>query len=160
MKRDKLPAGATQRARSLRRNATDAEKALWYALRQAIPQAKFRRQVPIGRYIADFASHSAKLIVEVDGGQHGEQAGYDAARTQFLESEGYRVIRFWNNDVLANTDGVVEQISLSLREREGAPKARKGEGENPSSASPSPSHVAARRGPLPLPAGEERMESL
>jgi len=67
---------------------------------------KFRRQVPIGRYIADFLCHEARLIVEIDGGQHDRSAPQEAARSGFLQSEGYRVLRFWNNDVLANLDGV------------------------------------------------------
>jgi very-short-patch-repair endonuclease len=127
MKRDSLPTNAIPRARSMRRNATTAESVLWYALREALPQAKFRRQVPIGRYIADFASHRAKLIIEVDGGQHGERIEQDAKRTRFLEGEGFRVIRFWNNDVLTNCDGVLEQIAAALPSPlvgEGAPKGR------------------------------------
>jgi len=151
-----LPSGSVDRARDLRRNATEAEKRLLRALREAFPTAKFRYQVPYGPYFVDFLSFSAKLIVEVDGGQHSEAATYDAARTRFLEREGYRVLRFWNNDVLANIDGVIAQISnsLSQREREGALKARKGEGDQSPhlTRSPSPSH--ASHGPLPLPLGE------
>ena len=127
MKRDSLPTNAIPRARSMRRNATTAESVLWYTLREALPQAKFRRQVPIGRYIADFASHRAKLIIEVDGGQHGERIEQDAKRTRFLEGEGFRVIRFWNNDVLTNCDGVLERIAAALPSPlvgEGAPKGR------------------------------------
>jgi len=123
------PSGVVDRARKLRRDSTDAEKVLWAALREKLPQEKFRRQSPVGPYFADFLSFAHKFIVEVDGGQHGEHTEHDAARTAMLEREGYRVLRFWNNDVLENTDGVVEQISLSLREREGAAKRRKGEGE-------------------------------
>ncbi|MEQ9663414.1 MAG: endonuclease domain-containing protein [Parasphingopyxis sp.] len=116
MKRNALRAGTVERARKLRRNATDAEKRLWSALREKLPEAKFRRQVPLGPYIADFASHRHKLIVEVDGGQHGEpaNAAKDMARTGFLEGEGYRVLRVWNNDVLGNSEGVIEQIAASL----------------------------------------------
>ena len=123
-----LPSGSVDRARDLRRNATEAEKRLLRALREAFPRAKFRYQVPYGPYFVDFLSFGAKLIVEVDGGQHSEAATYDAVRTRFLEGEGYRVLRFWNNDVLANTDGVIATVgkSLSQREREGAPKGRKG----------------------------------
>lgn len=127
MRRESLPTNAIPRARSMRRNATTAESVLWYALREALPQAKFRRQVPIGRYIADFASHRAKLIIEVDGGQHGERIEQDAKRTRFLEGEGFRVIRFWNNDVLTNCDGVLEQIAAALPSPlvgEGAPKGQ------------------------------------
>ena len=109
---DKAPSGTVDRARRLRRDATDAEKRLWRALREAFPDAKFRRQSPVGPYFADFLSFRHKLIVEADGGQHTIEA--DAARTRFLEREGYRVLRFWNNDVLANTEGVIAQISLAL----------------------------------------------
>ena len=123
------PAGTVARARDLRRNATDAEKRMWQALRQTIPALKWRRQVPIGPYFADFFSFAAKLVIEVDGGQHAEAASYDARRTEFLKAQGLSVLRFWNNDVLANTDGVMTQISLSLGEREGAAKRRKGEGD-------------------------------
>jgi very-short-patch-repair endonuclease len=126
---DDQPAGTVTRARDLRRNATEAETRLWRALREAFPNARFRRQVPVGRYFADLLSVRTKLIVEVDGGQHAQAADYDATRTRFLETQGYRVLRFWNNDVLANTDGVIAHISFSLGEKEGAPKARKDEGE-------------------------------
>ena len=122
------PSGTVSRARELRKNATEAEKRMWRALRENFPSAKFRRQVPIGPYYADFFSFPAKLVIEVDGGQHGEAQDYDARRTAFLEAQGLRVVRFWNNDVLGNTEGVITQISLSLGEREGATKSRKGEG--------------------------------
>ena len=122
------PSGTVSRARDLRKNATEAEKRMWRALRENFPSAKFRRQVPIGPYYADFFSFPAKLVIEVDGGQHGEAQDYDARRTAFLEAQGLRVVRFWNNDVLGNTEGVITQISLSLGEREGATKSRKGEG--------------------------------
>ena len=102
-----LPSGSVPRARRLRRDATDAEKALWRGIRETLPRAKFRRQVPHGPYFVDFLSFQAKLIVEVDGGQHAEAAHYDASRTRYLEAQGYRVLRFWNNDVLENIDGVL-----------------------------------------------------
>lgn len=98
------------RARELRRNATDAERKLWVSLREAFPGAKFRRQVPLGSYFADFCSHATRLVIEVDGGQHAEAADYDAARTRFI-GEGYRVIRFWNHDVLGNAEGVLATIA-------------------------------------------------
>jgi len=126
---DRQPAGTVTRARDLRRNGTEAEKRLWRALREAFPNARFRRQVPVGPYFADFLSIGVQLIVEVDGGQHAEAADYDATRTRFLESQGYRVLRFWNNDVIANTEGVIAQIAVSLREREGAAERRKDEGD-------------------------------
>lgn len=101
------------RARSLRRDMTDAERAPWRILRsRQLDGRKFRRQVPIGPYFADFASHSAKLIIEADGGQH--EAGTEFTRTSFLEGEGYRVLRFWNTDILGNPDGVVTIIAGAL----------------------------------------------
>jgi len=72
---------------------------------------KFRKQVPMGSYFADFCSHSTKLIVEADGGQHAENAAYDAQRTRFLKDEGYKVLRFWNNEILENIDGVIARIA-------------------------------------------------
>ncbi len=103
-------------ARAMRKAPTDAEKKLWWHLRHrlSVSNTHFRRQVRIGRYIVDFASHRAKLVIEIDGGQHGEQASADAERTKFLESEGYRVVRFWNNEVLTNIDGVLEAIAGAL----------------------------------------------
>jgi adenine-specific DNA-methyltransferase len=103
-------------ARTMRTKPTDAERKLWWHLRHRLraPDSHFRRQVQIGRYIADFVCHASKLVVEVDGGQHGQRTSADAMRTRFFESEGYRVLRFWNNDVLTNTDGVLEAISLAL----------------------------------------------
>ncbi len=99
-----------EQARRLRRDLTDAERRLWKHLRdRQIAGAKFRRQVPIGRYIADFVCLEAKLVVEVDGGQHAA-SGADVGRTAFLEAEGFRVLRVWNNEVLANTEGVVAMI--------------------------------------------------
>ena len=89
-----LPRWTTERARTLRREATDAEKRMWRALREAFPHAKFRRQQALGPFFADFASHAARLVIEVDGRQHGEAVAYDEARTRFIEGEGYRVIRF------------------------------------------------------------------
>jgi len=143
------PAGTVARARKLRRDATDAERHLLRALRQGVPHYKWRRQVPVGPYFADLLCFSERLVIEVDGGQHSEATVYDAARTRFIEREGYRVVRFWNHDVLANVEGVLTQISLSLGEREGAAKLRKGEGDY--SAAPSP-RAASRLAPLP--AGE------
>jgi very-short-patch-repair endonuclease len=104
------------RARAIRRVPTDAERKLWWHLRYrlALPDTHFRRQVHLGRYIADFVSHSLKLIIELDGGQHAVQMARDAGRTKFLESRGYRVLRFWNNDVLQNIDGVLEMIQSTI----------------------------------------------
>lgn len=100
-----------QAARSLRTNSTEAERVLWYHLRAARLQGyKFRRQTPLGRYIVDFVCFEAHLIVEVDGGQHGEQQAYDRQRTAWLEGQGFRVLRFWNTEVLGNVEGVKEVI--------------------------------------------------
>jgi very-short-patch-repair endonuclease len=105
-----------ERARWLRREATAAENKLWQVLRnRQVDGAKFRRQVPIDRYFADFCCHQGNLIVEVDGSQHEEQERYDAARTAHLKARGYRVLRFTNSDVLSGIEGVVEIIREHLR---------------------------------------------
>jgi very-short-patch-repair endonuclease len=101
--------GATRRARRLRNNPTEAEKRMWRLLRTYFPAAHFRRQVPIRSFIADFASHPLRLVVEVDGGQHS--ADVDKDRTALIEAEGYRVLRFWNHDVLRNGDGVAMALA-------------------------------------------------
>jgi very-short-patch-repair endonuclease len=105
-------------ARVLRRAPTDAERKLWYLLRSLKPLGMhFRRQAPIGIYIVDFVGHAAKLIVELDGSQHAElKADYDNKRTQWLQSQGYRVLRFWNNDVLKTPRSVGQVISAAARE--------------------------------------------
>jgi len=104
-----------ERARHLRRQATDAERRLWSALRdRRLSGYRFRRQFPIGPFIVDFACTRHQLIVEADGGQHADSET-DRKRTAFLEAEGWRVLRFWNNDVLANTSGVVETILKELQ---------------------------------------------
>jgi very-short-patch-repair endonuclease len=105
----------TQRSRRLRRDMTDAERRLWYGLRKRQLQGhKFRRQHPIGNYTVDFVCLDARLIVEVDGGQHGERVDYDAARTRWLEQQGYRVLRFWNDEVLQGLDSVLDLIWQAL----------------------------------------------
>jgi len=111
---DKAPAGAVDRARRLRRNATEAEKLLWRELRRCFPNAKFRRQSPLGPYICDFLCFRHKLVIEVDGGQHAVAAMHDARRTAYLENEGYRVLRFWNGDVFGNIDGVLASIAEQI----------------------------------------------
>ena len=108
------PSGTVSRARSLRKNATESEKRLRRALREAFPKAKFRFQVPYGPYYGDFLCFAAKLIIEVDGGQHAEAVEYDAARTRYLEAQGYKVLRFWNNDIFENLDGVLSIIATTL----------------------------------------------
>jgi very-short-patch-repair endonuclease len=100
-------------ARQLRESMTDAERRLWSRLRgRELGGAKFRRQVPIGRYVADFACVDSRLIVELDGGQH--EAGRDAARTADLQRLGWRVLRFWNDAVLRETDAVLTEIAAAL----------------------------------------------
>ena len=119
----------TRQARELRLNPTDAERRLWRALsRRQVAGARFNRQVPVGPYIADFAARSEKLIVAVDGGQHDAQAAYDEARTHYLATQGWRVIRFWNNDVLGNLEGVVASIERALVERPSPSPSRLREG--------------------------------
>jgi very-short-patch-repair endonuclease len=98
----------------LRRDSTEAEKKLWQHLRQPpFNQHNFRRQATIGPYFADFASHRLRLVIELDGGQHSDNPA-DGRRTAFLASEDYRVLRFWNNDVLANTPGVLSAIDTAI----------------------------------------------
>lgn len=112
----------TKRTRSqahgLRQKPTDAERKLWYLLRSLKPLGlHFRRQAPIGVYIADFVWHTGKLVIELDGSQYAEaRAAYDAGRTACLQSQGYRVIRFWNNDVLRSPSVVGEAILAAARE--------------------------------------------
>jgi very-short-patch-repair endonuclease len=117
-------------ARRLRLDATDAERRLWYRLRwRQIEEAKFVRQERIGPYVVDFVCREPRLVVEVDGGQHATDPR-DAVRDAWLSDRGYRVLRFWNNDVLSNTEGVLEMIAAALsdaavgRTRGGAPSPR------------------------------------
>jgi len=103
------------RARQLRRNQTDVEGKLWSRLRaRQLCGAKFRRQYPIGGFIADFCCYERRLVVELDGGQHAEHVDADQRRTDFFVSQGYRVLRFWNNEVIENIDGVLERIAHTL----------------------------------------------
>ncbi len=105
----------TARARELRKNPTQAESVLWKHLRyRQLDGHKFRRQVSIGPYIADFVSLENRLIIEVDGGHHPDQEIYDAERTIWLQSQGFRVLRFWNNQVLQDIEGVKEAILKAL----------------------------------------------
>lgn len=108
-----------ERARALRGGMTDAERRLWQALRgRRLGGLKFRRQVPLGRYIVDFVCLQRGLVIELDGGQHAEQVGYDRLRDAWLRSQGFVVLRFWNHDVLRQTDAVLERIRLWLEEQE------------------------------------------
>jgi very-short-patch-repair endonuclease len=111
---DEAKTGAVRRARQLRRASTDAEKCLWRALRTKLPRFKWRRQMPIGPYFADFACFAEGLVIELDGGQHAHATDYDEARTLFIQAQGYRVLRFWNTDVLGNAEGVLQTIAGQL----------------------------------------------
>lgn len=109
-------------SRRLRLNSTDVETLLWQHLRNRRLGVKFRRQHPVGGYVADFACEEARLIIELDGGQHNDPAhqAYDAKRTAHLAESGWRVLRFWNNDVMENIEGVVTSIHHALtRHHEG-----------------------------------------
>jgi len=110
--------GITHRSRALRQAPTDTERLLWRHLRdRQLAGNKFKHQFPVGGYFADFACAEKRLIVDLDGGQHVEQAVYDGERTAFLESLGYRVLRFWNDQVLKETSSVLEEILRVLSER-------------------------------------------
>jgi very-short-patch-repair endonuclease len=104
-------------ARSMRHEPTEAERKLWLILRnRRLADFKFRRQVPVGPYIADFICYSAKLIIEADGSQHAESP-HDARRDQELERRGFHLLRLWNNDILARPDDVLEAIWARLHEK-------------------------------------------
>ncbi|OOF41851.1 hypothetical protein BKK49_04270 [Rodentibacter rarus] len=106
-----------QYATELRRNMTDAEYALWYHLRNKnFCGIRFNRQVLIGNYIVDFCCRKLKLTIELDGIQHIEQARYDLERTKYLNSQGYKVIRFWNDEVLTKIDNVLEEIYIEIEQ--------------------------------------------
>jgi very-short-patch-repair endonuclease len=119
-------------SRSLRRNQTEAEKRLWRSLRsRELNGCKFRRQQPIGPYIVDFCCLERRLVIEVDGGQHAMLKETDERRTAFLEKEGFRVVRFWDNEVLKNTVGVLETIAERLGSPPSPPPSPLGgEGDN------------------------------
>jgi very-short-patch-repair endonuclease len=117
-------------ARHLRKNMTDSERRLWHALRyRQVSGHKFRRQAPIGPYIADFVCFEKKVILELDGGQHSEQAEADAKRTQWLNREGFTVLRFWNHQVFEDLDSVLEVIWRSVEET--LPPPPQGEKDSP-----------------------------
>lgn len=106
---------ASLRAQHLRKNLTEAESRLWSALRnKQVRGLRFRRQAPIGSYIVDFVCFAEKLVIEVDGGQHARQRAYDAERDAWLASEGFRILRFWKNEVLDNLEGVLTVITAAL----------------------------------------------
>jgi very-short-patch-repair endonuclease len=125
MRRDPIQ---TERARELRRNANEAEKQLWWRIRGGqLNGHKFRRQHALGDYIGDFVCLDARLVVELDGDTHGtdEREKLDAQRTETIERKGFRVIRFWNDEVFHHMDGVIEAIwnALQIPDRIGAPVA-------------------------------------
>jgi len=125
----KHPSLQQQHARELRRNSTDAERWLWQRLRdRQLLGHKFRRQAPMGPYIVDFICRARGLVIEVDGSQHGQQEDYDEGRTQFLETQGYRVLRYWNNEVLQRGEAVLESIVQALLAPHPNPSPRRGEG--------------------------------
>jgi very-short-patch-repair endonuclease len=128
----------TDFSRDLRSRSTDAETALWHAVRnRRLLGFKFRRQVPKQGYVADFLCPSARLIVEVDGGQHALRTAEDNVRTKQLEQDGYRVLRFWNNDVLNNLEGVLTVIAAELANHAPSPQPSPQGGEGDKSV-PSP----------------------
>lgn len=108
------------RAKSLRGHMSDAEQRLWQALRgRQLGGYKFRRQQPLGDYIVDFVCTRPKLVVEADGGQHAMQVEYDRTRSRYLQAQGFTVLRFWNHDILQQTENVLEQILVTLQRLEG-----------------------------------------
>jgi very-short-patch-repair endonuclease len=112
---------ANQNARVLRRNFTEAERRLWAALRdRRLAHYKFRRQRSVGPFIADFVCIAHRLVIEADGSQHAENPT-DEARTIWLEEHGWKLVRFWNNDILENTEGVLESILQILRQTPPSP---------------------------------------
>lgn len=103
------------KARQLRQNPTEAERALWRHLRlRQLAGCKFRRQQPLVRYIVDFVCFENQLVIELDGGQHCEQVAYDVARSEWLRAQGFRVLRFWNHEVLQDIEAVKEVIKEAV----------------------------------------------
>ncbi|VWX52112.1 endonuclease domain-containing protein [Novosphingobium sp. 9U] len=127
--KDKAYSRPTARSRELRRDATEAERKLWRAISaRKLAGFRFNRQFPVGQYICDFASRERRLVIEIDGGQHAMNKEYDERRTQFLEQQGYTVIRFWNSDVLDNLEGVLIRIKRVLADMPSPGPSRKREG--------------------------------
>jgi very-short-patch-repair endonuclease len=160
MERHALKAGAVAKARRLRKASTPEERVLWQLLRRHLARAKFRRQVPVGSYFVDFVSHSAKLIIELDGGHHAFQHDYDELRTRFLQGQGYRVMRFWNRDIVENLEGVTAAIEKALAEypsplvgEGGAKRRMRGELPASNNPSPQPSPTRGEGGSVNLPVG-------
>src|ERR1700692_854459 len=120
------------RARTMRLEPTQAERKLWWHLRHrlALPTPHIWQGLHLGGYIVEFSLHDLKIVIEIDGGQHATQHVQDAMRTKFLESEGYRVLRFWNNEVLGNIDGVLEVIQSACLTTPTPAPPHKGEGSS------------------------------
>ena len=111
----RISLATTAKARALRRGMTDAERKLWRVLRHnQLNGQRFRRQHPVGKYITDFACLEQKIVIELDGGQHQEQLAYDGQRTNYLRTNGWIVLRFWNNEVLNNLAGVLDVIAGTM----------------------------------------------
>ena len=115
---ERQPIGTVPRARQLRRDAPDPERRLLRALREVYPKLKWRHQAPVGPFFADILCFSIRLVIEVDGDDHALKPERDAARTRFLNSEGYDVIRFANADVMTNVDGVVASIGARVADKQ------------------------------------------
>lgn len=148
----------TLRSRALRNNPTMAEQKLWGVLRnRQMLGVRFNRQVPIGPFICDFVARVPKLVIEVDGGQHAVALDADNRRTSFLKNRGYRVIRFWNNEVLGNIEGVVEAILQALTDKPSTDPSRHAGGEETRSAEGE--GLSGRRSPSPNPFLEREGES-
>jgi very-short-patch-repair endonuclease len=128
------PSISIERSRRLRRDATDAERAMWRALRQSFPEGRWRRQVPLRHYIGDFASHCLKVVIEIDGGQHSAER--DEGRSSAIEAEGYRIIRFWNSEVLENLEGCMRRLGELLGQDHPHPTAARQQVAKPSYPSP------------------------
>ena len=113
------PIGTVPRARQLRRDASEPERRLLRGLKEAFPQLKWRHQVPVGPFYADVLCFSERLVIEVDGDSHAIADGYDHRRTTLIESDGYRVLRVANADVMTNLNGVLTVVALALNTRKG-----------------------------------------
>ena len=150
----------TKRAQELRNNATDAERRLWrYVRSRQLGGFKFSRQIAVGPFVCDFVCRERGLVIELDGGQHADRTSSDQRRTRFLEDEGLTVLRFWNNEVLQNTDGVLQMILAKLAELParfiphplplaGGEEPRSGEGVGPAFEA---AHEPAYDSPTPQP---------
>jgi very-short-patch-repair endonuclease len=136
----------------LRRDQTDAERKLWMRLRdRQLNGLKFRRQQPIGRYVVDFCCPECRLVIELDGGHHASQVQKDQRRTEFLNKAGYRVLRFWDNEVLTEPEAVLQKIAHELNHPSPLPSPSRGEGEENSPLTlPSPSEGRGKKSPLTL----------